>query len=316
MPCARRHCGSPPLSRPDRTHRGQPRPLRRSLRCSRSSVGVPSSLRVWRRFARPDRQRFGVTGLRDVRRHRWRSQDGQRPGRVGPGLRRRGGRQWRCALAPARPQPIEHASVVAEHQVDVVADALGDQVEVGGLERPLRAGAGQVGAEHQGVRVHRVDAAQGGGHVEVAATESAGFHPRPAVDEVEQVGQPVAGHAEVVDADRGQLRDHRLERGEHRPVDVELGMPADEVVGTARLGDQQLDVDRAAGQIEPQAPHAPPVQAGDVAVAGVLVELGDAHPSRIRVRPGRRRDSVWSEPWKEPLTTAPPVTSRPAMRAR
>ena len=55
-------------------------------------------------------------------------------------------------------------------------------------------------------------------------------------------------------------------------------MPADEVVGAARLGDQQFDVDRAAAQVEPQAPHAPPVQAGDVAVAGVLVELDDAHP--------------------------------------
>eukprot|EP01133_Synstelium_polycarpum_P022361 gene22362-26820_t len=78
--------------------------------------------------------------------------------------------------------------------------------------------------------IDRVDLAQHIADVgDGGAAEPGGFDAHSAVDEVEEIRQSAGGHSQVVDAHRGQFGEDRFQRQQQRGIDVELGVPADQI---------------------------------------------------------------------------------------
>ena len=93
---------------------------------------------------------------------------------------------------------------------------------------------------------------------------------------------------------------------------VDLGVPAGELVHAQR----EVEIERAAAaQVEAHGADAGGVERADLVVAHRRRELRDADvpgPSAASAASSH----VWSKPWNDPATTAPPVNPSPAVSAR
>ncbi|MBA2813752.1 hypothetical protein E0500_042195 [Streptomyces sp. KM273126] len=122
--------------------------------------------------------------------------------------------------------------------------------------------------------------------VEVDAPESRGFHLHSLLDQLQQVREPVAVQAQMIDADRGQRRQGARHIGKRPRVDVELAVPPGNVVDTACETVQFVQRRRpASAHIEADSPHTRGVEIGDL-----LVRDGGRHlrdPDIGEAQPGQ-----------------------------
>ncbi|KZF13088.1 hypothetical protein A2J01_14635 [Rhodococcus sp. EPR-134] len=120
---------------------------------------------------------------------------------------------------------------------------------------------------------HIADVGDGG------AAEPGGFDAHSAVDEVEEIRQSAGGHSQMVDAHRGQFGEDRFQRQQQRGIDVELGVPADQIeCAVGKIG-KQTQVGGAAAQVEPDGTYSQCVQSNDVFIRRIERQSSDAHPA-------------------------------------
>ena len=146
---------------------------------------------------------------------------------------------------------------------------------------PRRAGGRQVGAEHERARVSRIKISQSRADVKVHSSEAGGLHPHTFFREFEQGWETRCGETEMVNADRRQRHQRLIKISKLGGINIQLGVPTDELVNPPRHAFQMMNFFRTAAlDVKPDGSNSRAVEFFQFLIRDGLRHLSDSDKRR------------------------------------